>query len=285
MNDDASPRPSQQKTWLERLAHSLLREPKDREQLLDLIRDAAERHVIDYDDLDMLEGVLEVSETQVRDIFIPRGQMIVLHVHDSLATIIPKIMESGHSRFPLIEETRDEIIGVIVAKDLLPYAFDSKLHDEFNLKKLARKPMITPESKRVDVLLKEFQISHNHMAIVVDEYGKVAGLVTIEDVIEEIVGDIADEHDSEEKHIRMKNNSTYLIDALTPIEEFNDYFSAELNDEEFDTMGGLVTQHIGHLPKEQETVTIHGFTFRVLRSGKRRISLLEMDALDSNHVA
>lgn len=275
MNDEVSHKPIQQRSWLERLSHSILREPKDREQLLELLRDAAERQVIDHDDLVMLEGVLEVSETQVRDIFVPRGHMVVFNVDDTLQEIIPKIIESGHSRFPVIEESKDEIIGVVVAKDLLPYAFDEKLREQFDLKQIVRKPMITPESKRVDVLLKEFQINHNHMAMVVDEYGKVAGIVTIEDVLEEIVGDIADEHDCEQQHIQIKDDKTFTIDALTPIEEFNEYFSASLDEAEFDTIGGLVTHQIGHLPKKDEVVVIEQFSFKIIQADKRRISTLE----------
>lgn len=275
MNDEIT-KPSHQKSWLERLSHTLLREPKDREQLLDLLRDSAERQVIDRDDLEMLKGVLEVSETQVRDIFVPRGQMVVFNTEDTLADIIPKIIESGHSRFPVIEESKDEILGVVVAKDLLPYAFDAALTHQFDIKKLARKPMITPESKRVDVLLKEFQVNHNHMAIVVDEYGRVAGLVTIEDVLEEIVGDIADEHDCEHQHIRRKDETSYFVDALTPIEEFNHSFDADLSEEEFDTIGGLVVHHIGHLPKKGEYTAISQFTFTVTQADKRRISMLEV---------
>ncbi len=280
-NDEISHKQSPpSRTWLERLTHRLFREPKNRDQLLELLRDTADRQVIDQDDLDMLTGVLEVSETQVRDILVPRGQMIVLNADDPLKNIIPKIIESGHSRFPLIEESKDEIVGIIVAKDLLPYAFNTKLRKQFDLRQIARKPMVTPESKRVDVLLKEFQINHNHMAIVVDEYGKVAGLITIEDVIEEIVGDIADEHDNEEQHIRLKEGQTYVIDALTPIGEFNEYFSASLSDAEFDTIGGFIIHTMGRLPKKDETISIAEFVFKVIQTDKRRINLLEATIRD-----
>jgi len=276
MSDETSPKSNHTRTWIERLSYSLLREPKDREQLLELLRDAANRQVIDKDDLDMIEGVLEVSETQVRDIFIPRGQMIVINVDEPLQEIIPKIIKSGHSRFPVMEESKDEIVGIIVAKDLLAFAFDENLQKNFDLNQLIRAPVITPESKRVDVLLREFQINHNHMAIVVDEYGKVSGLVTIEDVLEEIVGDIADEHDSEKLQIRAKGDDTFLIDALTPIEEFNEYFSTKFSDEEFDTIGGLITNHIGHLPKVGENITINHLTFTAIHVDKRRIATLEL---------
>lgn len=276
MSDDVSQKQPQQKSWLERLSQSLSREPKDRGELVELLRDAEQREIIDSDDLEMLEGVLEVSETQVRDIMIPRAQVIFVDIEDPMEDIITLIINSGHSRFPVINENKDEIIGILFAKDLLQFAFTKKL-DHGDIEAVLRKPNFTPGSKRVDVLLKEFQIQRNHMAIVADEYGKVAGLITIEDVLEEIVGDIEDEHDEAcQKWIKSVDKQRYLIDALTPIEIFNEHFDTELSDEEFDTIGGLVTHHFGHLPVCEETVIISRFTFKVIQADKRRITQLEM---------
>lgn len=264
-----------QRSWLERLSHIILREPQDREQLIEVLRDAEHRHLLDADALDMIEGVLEVSEIQVRDIMVPRSQMIVIDITCSLEELLPQVIESRHSRFPIIGENRDEVIGILFAKDLLPYALADK-KTEFDLSCILRKPEFVPESKRLDVLLKEFRRSRNHMAIVVDEYGGVAGLVTIEDVLEQIVGEIEDEHDVvEADSINKMSEGHYMVQALTPIEDFNAYFNCELSDDEFDTIGGLVTHQLGHLPKSDEMVDIDRFQFRVVHSDDRRVRLLE----------
>jgi magnesium and cobalt transporter len=276
MNEEPASRNQPQRSWLERLSQIILREPQDRQQLIELLRDAEHRHLLDADALDMIEGVLEVSEIQVRDIMVPRSQMVVVEIASSLEELLPMIIESGHSRFPVTGENRDEVMGILFAKDLLPYSLLSNKQSDFDLSRVLRRPEFVPESKRLDVLLKEFRRSRNHMAIVVDEYGGVAGLITIEDVLEQIVGEIEDEHDiAEAASITKISDGRYTVQALTPIEEFNTFFNCELSDEEFDTIGGLVTHQLGHLPKCDEAVNIDGFRFRVLHSDNRRVQLLE----------
>jgi magnesium and cobalt transporter len=259
-------------SWLERLSHLLLREPRDREQLMELLRDAEERHLLDEQALTMIEGVMQVSEMQVRDIMVPRSLMIVVSEEDTLDELLPVLIESEHSRFPVTGEDPNQIVGILVAKDLLPCFF--KL-SEFKLKDIIRPVSFIPESKRLNTLLEEFRVKHHHMAVIVDEYGSVAGLVTIEDVLEQIVGDIEDEHDfDEEDYIKKHNETTYIVKAITPIEEFNEYFKTDYSQEEFDTIGGLVSNAFGHLPKRGENITIKNFRFKVLHADSRRIRLL-----------
>lgn len=282
MTDDPGSRRSTQKSWLERLGHVLLGEPQDQEELLDLLKDAEQRNILDTDALQMMEGVLDVSSMQVRDIMIPRSHMVSVEVNADIDNIIPVIVDSAHSRFPVLNENRDEVVGILLAKDLLKplYHGDSK---QLNLKKLLRPATIVPESKRLDVLLNEFRVNHNHMAIVVDEYGGISGLVTIEDVLERIVGEIEDEHDIEEDaNIVSNDNQAHTIKALTPIEEFNEYFNCTLSDEEFDTIGGLVIHSLGYLPQRGESVTIGNYRFKVLNSDNRRISLLEVSLVETS---
>ncbi len=266
-----------QKGWLERLSHLLLGEPMDREQLIDLLRNAHQRELLDVDALSMIEGVMQVSEMRVRDIMIPRSQMVVVDSKLGIQSMLPLIIESAHSRFPVIGDSRDEVLGILLAKDLLRY-FVSENDDEFVLEDILRPAVIVPESKRLNILLTEFRTSRNHMAIVVDEYGGVSGLVTIEDVLEQIVGDITDEHDiDEDAYIYKHSESRYSVKALTPIEDFNEYFASDYSNEEFDTIGGLVLSRFGHLPKRGEMVTIDRFRFEVLRADNRRIYLLRME--------
>ncbi|MBB71926.1 MAG: magnesium/cobalt efflux protein [Legionellales bacterium] len=276
MNDDASSRQGQPKGWLGKLSHALQRDPQDKEELVEVLRDAENRDLLDPDALNMIEGVLEVADTQVRDIMIPRSHMVVVETAESVDEFLPKIIDSAHSRFPVIGENRDEVMGILLAKDLLRFSFGTTMLSELNLKDILRPAVFVPESKRLDVLLKEFRQKRYHMAIVVDEYGGVAGLVTIEDVLEQIVGDIEDEHDPEEDTpIKAIGENKFLIQALTPVEDFNEHFSTELSDEEFDTIGGLITNNLGHLPKRGESVTLESFEFRVLSADKRRVRLLE----------
>lgn len=278
MNDESSAKPNH-RTWLERISHAILREPQDREQLVELLRDAEQRRLLDAEALHMIEGVLEVSQMQVRDIMIPRSQIVVVEIGACLDDFLPAIIQSGHSRFPIIGE-KGEILGILFAKDLLKYNFQANATTEFSLENFIRPATFVPESKRVDVLLKEFRLNHNHMAVVVDEYGGVAGLVTIEDVLEEIVGEIEDEHDiAEDAHITQQGEQLYTVKAITPIDEFNDYFDSQLSDEEFDTIGGLVMHGLGHLPKCDETIVLDNFQFRVLHSDSRRIGLLEVSVM------
>lgn len=273
-------------SWLERLSQLLLREPRDREQLMELLRDAEARHLLDEQALAMIEGVLQVSEMQVRDIMIPRSQMIVVSEENTLDELLPLVIESEHSRFPVTGEDPNQIIGILVAKDLLPYLYllqqnkktnKSEKEIEFKLKEIIRPVSFIPESKRLNTLLEEFRVKHHHMAIIVDEYGSVAGLVTIEDVLEQIVGEIEDEHDfDEEAFIKKHNEATYIIKAITPIEEFNQYFDTNFSQDEFDTIGGLVLNAFGRLPKRGENIMIQNFRFKVLHADNRRIRLLQL---------
>lgn len=267
---------TEHRSWLERLGKALLREPQDREQLVTLLRDAEQRQLLDSHALAMIEGVLQVSEMRVSDIMIPRSQMVVVNEDADPEEFLPEVIESAHSRFPVIGDSRDEIVGILLAKDLLTYCWhkDSTL---FQLRELLRPALFVPESKRLDVLLQEFRINHNHLAIVVDEYGGVAGLVTIEDILEQIVGEIEDEYDvPDDLNIKKHSETQYIIKALTPIEDFNQYFNAHLNTTEFDTIGGLVLKAFGHLPKRGETIVIDRYRFKVLHADNRRIRLLRL---------
>ncbi len=252
-------------------------EPRDLDELKTVLREAADRDIVSGDTMTMLDGVFDVAAMRVRDIMIPRAQMVVVEIDQNLDEILPVIIESGHSRFPVIGDSRDVVIGVLLAKDLLRFSGPGK-EEVFDLKGFIREPVFTPESKQLNVLLTEFRSNHNHMAIVVDEYGGVAGLVTIEDVLEEIVGEIDDEHDAEEDaNIRKEEDeSGYIIKALTPIEEFNTELDATLPDDEFDTIGGLVMHQIGHMPHPGELTKIDRFNIKVLSAESRRIHLLQV---------
>lgn len=277
MTDERSNNNAPQRGWLERLSLALMGEPRDREQLVEVLRDAQQRNLLDPDALAMIEGVMQVTEMQVRDIMVPRAQMAVVERDAPLEKILPVVIESAHSRFPVIGENRDEVVGILLAKDLLAYSEDAKGAKHFNVRDILRPVVFIPESKRLNMLLKEFRASRNHMAIVVDEYGGVAGLVTIEDVLEQIVGEIVDEHDIEEDaYIKKHADNVYAVKALTPIEEFNIYFHSNFSDEEFDTIGGLVMNRFGRLPRRGEVITIERFRFKILNADSRRIHLLQI---------
>lgn len=264
------------RSWLEKLGQVLAGEPRDRNELIEILRDAAERRLLDLNSLGMIEGVLQVPELRVRDIMIPRSQMIVIEQDMPLEQILPIVVTTVHSRFPVIGENKDEVLGILLAKDLLVYAFDDK-QKPFNLQDVLRTAVFVPESKRLDVLLQEFRLNRNHMAVVVDEYGGVTGLVTIEDVLEQIVGDIEDEHDTEDdSFIKKYSEDSFAVKALIPIDEFNEYFGLDLQDKEADTIGGLLLREFGHLPKRGESIEIQGYRFRVLRADSRRIHLLQV---------
>lgn len=264
------------RSWLERLTHALLGEPRDREQLLEVLRDAQKRELLDSEALTMIEGVLQVSEMQVRDVMIPRSQMVVLERDAPVEDILAVIVRSGHSRFPVIGDSRDEVVGILLAKDMLWYYMEGQ-RDNFNIRELLRPASFIPESKRLNVLLREFRASRNHLAIVVDEYGGVAGMVTIEDVIEQIVGEIEDEHDVEEGTFILEHDpSHFTVKALTPIEDINEQFGTDFSDEEFDTIGGLILGKLGHMPKRGETLREGPLSFKVLRADNRRIHLLRV---------
>jgi magnesium and cobalt transporter len=260
---------------LERLSSLLLREPEDREQLVQLLHAAFERRLLDAEALSMIEGVLQVSETQVRDVMIPRSQMDMLDVAESPGKFIPFVIDKAHSRFPVFEDNRDNVIGILLAKDLLRFYAEQ----EFNVREMLRPAVFVPEAKRLNVLLKEFRANRNHIAIVVDEYGGVAGLVTIEDVIEQIVGDIEDEYDFDETedNILADRSGRYRVKAVTEIADFNNHFNANFSDEDFDTVGGLVVGRFGRLPKRGESIAIDGFTFQVLRADSRKVHSLLVD--------
>ena len=261
-----------------RIKRAIKGEPWSREEIQDIIQKSETD--IDAEEKSMLAGVLEVSETQVRDVMIPRSQMVVIDIEDDIDEMIRVIVESGHSRFPVMGEDRDEVLGVLLAKDLLRY-FGRGAGQEVPMRKLLRAAAVIPESKRLNALLKEFRASHNHMAIVVDEYGGVAGLLTIEDVLEEIVGEIDDEHDPEEAaFIRAEGDRNgkpcFAVRALTRIEDFNEFFECDLGDEEYDTIGGLVMHELGRLPRRGELVKFGGFQFAVVKADKRRIDSLQV---------
>jgi magnesium and cobalt transporter len=266
MNETAKP------SLLERLSSLLLREPEDREQLVELLHHAFERRLLDADALSMIEGVLQVSETQVRDVMIPRSQMDMIDVAESPAHFIPFVIETAHSRFPVFEDNRDNVIGILLAKDLLRFYAE----EEFNVRDMLRPAVFVPEAKRLNVLLKEFRANRNHIAIVVDEYGGVSGLVTIEDVIEQIVGDIEDEYDFDETedNILVDRSGRYRVKAVTEIADFNERFGTHFSDEDYDTVGGLVVGRFGRLPKRGESISIDGFNFQVLRADSRKVHSL-----------
>ena len=266
-----------------RIKRAIKGEPWSREEIQDIIQQSETD--IDAEEKSMLAGVLEVSETQVRDVMIPRSQMVVIDIEDDIDAMISVIVESGHSRFPVMGEDRDEVLGVLLAKDLLRF-FGRSGGQEVPIRKLLRPAAVIPESKRLNALLKEFRASHNHMAIVVDEYGGVSGLLTIEDVLEEIVGEIDDEHDPEEAaFIRPEGERNgrpcFAVRALTRIEDFNDFFECELSDEEYDTVGGLVMHELGRLPRRGESIGFGGFEFSVTKADKRRIGALRVHRLET----
>ena len=269
---------SSRHTLLDRLGALLMREPGDRQQLVSLLHSSFQRNLLDADALSMIEGVLQVSELQARDIMVPRSQMEVIDVKESPDRFIPLVIQSGHSRFPVINENKDDVIGILLAKDLLRYYAGE---EEFNVRDMLRPAVFIPESKRLNVLLKEFRANRNHMAIVVDEYGGVAGLLTIEDVLEQIVGDIEDEHDFDEAddNIIQDKPGQYRVKALTEIQDFNAALGCHFDDEDFDTVAGLVINRFGRLPKRGESINIDNLLFKVLRADSRRLHLLEVERL------
>jgi magnesium and cobalt transporter len=274
MSADKSP--DDKANWYTRLRGLLKKEPDTRIDLLDMLRDDRWRKVLDSDEMAMLRGVLEVSEAQVRDVMVPRSQMVVLERAAPKEEVLETIIESGHSRFPVIGEDRDEVVGILLAKDVLSY-FISTPDEPFDFGRFLRQATFIPESKRLNTLLKEFRVSRNHMAIVVDEYGGTSGLLTIEDVLEEIVGEIDDEHDPlEAEPIQKQGDSRFHVRALTRIDDFNEYFKTDFLDEEYDTVGGLVIHELGRMPRRGESVSFQGFHFRVIQADRRRVHTLEV---------
>ena len=279
MTDDRITEP-EEKNWLEKIAHIFSSEPKSRDDVLEVLKVAKDNEVIDHDALQIIDGAMHVSEMQVREVMVPRTQMTVIKVEQPLNELLPTIIRTAHSRYPVIGENSDEMLGILLAKDLLPLILDKDCSD-FDIKSILRPATVVPESKRLNVLLREFRENRNHMAIVIDEYGGVAGLVTIEDVLEEIVGEIEDEHDTDhDSFIKKLADNDYIVKALTPIVEFNQYFDAHLNAEDFDTIGGIILQQFGHLPRRNEIAEIDGYQFRVLNADNRQVHLLRMAELE-----
>ncbi|MEY3201579.1 MAG: hypothetical protein RIR70_1129 [Pseudomonadota bacterium] len=262
---------------LEKLSSLLMREPEDREQLQALLHSAYERNLIDADALSIIEGALQVSDMQVRDIMVPRAQMDVIEISEPLDKTVDRVIETNHSRFPVIGDNKDDVLGILLAKDLLRYCAER----EFDLRDMLRPAVFIPESKRLNVLLREFRASRNHMAIVVDEYGGVAGLVTIEDVLEQIVGDIEDEYDFDEAadNILLDQTGRYRVKATTEIEDFNAAFGTAFSTEESDTVGGLVIHHLGRLPKRGEVLELDSLKVQVLRADSRRVHTLLVEKI------
>ncbi len=276
MSEPPPPGAETRKSLLDRIAAMFAAEPEDREQLLDLLRKAQEKQLIDAEALSMIEGVLQVSQLAVRDIMVPRSQMDVIDISQPPESFMPHVIETAHSRFPVIEDDRDNILGILHAKELLKLSYD----DEADVRDFLRPAVFVPESKRLNVLLKDFRDNRNHLAIVVDEYGGVAGLITIEDVLEQIVGDIEDEFDFDEESDRIvvidddPNHKRYRVQAITEIEQFNSEFGTVYADDEFDTIGGLITDHFGRVPRRGEEVIQGGLRFEVLRADPRQLHLL-----------
>jgi magnesium and cobalt transporter len=274
MNED-HPSPQPTKTWLERIGQLVSGEPRNIKELIDELRGAQANGLLSNDTLSMVEGAIEVADLAVADVMLPRAQMVCLPADAPLTEILRRVIESGHSRFPVFsDDDEDHIIGILLAKDLLK-CFAEGATIPCNIRTLLRPAALIPESKRLDILLKEFRLSRNHMAIVVDEYGGVAGLVTIEDVLEEIVGEIDDEHDEDDparkKLILPQSDGAFLVNALTPIADFNERLGCGFADDEFDTIGGMVTSEFGHLPEPGEEVVFGGFQFRVTKADARRV--------------
>jgi magnesium and cobalt transporter len=273
MNDPSNP------SLLERLSALLMREPEDRDQLIRLLRSAHDRNLLDADALSIIEGALTVSEMQVRDIMIPRAQMDVIDINEPVESFIPQVISTAHSRFPVIDQNRDDVIGILLAKDLLRYYAGE---EEFNVRDMLRPAVFVPESKPLNVLLREFRATRNHMAIVADEYGGVAGLVTIEDVLEQIVGEIEDEYDFDEvaDNIIAEPGGRYRVKALTQIADFNAAFGTHFPDEEFDTVGGLVIAELGRVPKRGDTLSVQGLRFHVRNADSRRVHTLIVEKVN-----
>ena len=276
MSEDQSSNGSGSKSWLERIGKVFSSEPRDRQELKEIISESAEKGILDAEAVTMIEGALSVSEMQVRDAMVPRSHMVVIPLDIPLDEFLPLILESGHSRFPVIGEDRDEVEGILLAKDLLRHYAESS--GPLVIKELVRPAVVIPESKRLNMLLREFRTNRNHMAIVVDEYGGVSGLITIEDVLEEIVGEIDDEHDEEEEAaIKPLGGNRFQVNALTEIEDFNEGFDCEFSDEDYGTVGGLLLAEFGRVPeRDDEVVLAERFQFRVTQADSRRIIMLEM---------
>lgn len=280
MSEDRPQSDSSDRSWIDKIALLFSSEPRNRRDVEDILRLAEENDIIDDDARTIIEGAMQVSDMQARDIMVPRAQMNVIRAEGTLEEILPQIIKSAHSRYPVIGEGPDDVLGILLAKDLLPQILEPD--ENFSIETLLRPAFVVPESKRLNVLLREFRENRNHMALVIDEYGGIAGLVTIEDVLEEIVGEIEDETDAQSDGlIRKISHDDFLVKALTPIEDFNAYFDCDFSDEEFDTIGGLVTHAFGHMPTRNEVATIDNFEFKVINADQRKIHSLRLRPLSS----
>ena len=276
MTDDQSTNDPKPRSWIDKIAQVFSDEPTDTKSLLELLRNAEQDQVLDADALSIIEGALQVSSMQVRDIMIPRSQVVTVPAKMPIQDIIELITKASHSRFPVIGENADNVIGILLAKDLLPLVMSDN-PEKFNLRDVIRPATFVPESKRLNILLKEFRETRHHMAIVIDEYGSVCGAVTIEDVLEQIVGEIEDEYDvDDDSYIKRFDDENFIVKALTPLDEFNEYFKTRFNEQEYATVGGLVLHQFGHIPERGETVNIGPFLITVLNADSRQIKLLRV---------
>lgn len=281
MSEDRSSNDPGDKSWIERIAHAFSSEPKTREDLLEVLSVAKQNEVIDDDAISIVEGAMHISDMQAREIMIPRPQMVVLKADQPLSELLPIIIETGHSRYPVVGDNLDDVQGILLSKDLLPLLWRSEKCEEVDIRSLLRPATLVPESKRLNVLLRDFREKRNHMAVVIDEYGGAAGLITIEDILEQIVGEIEDEYDEEDDlPIRKIADNDFVVQALTPIDDFNEYFDAAFSDEEFDTVGGLLLKAFGHLPSRNEVTQLDRFEFKVVNADHRQIHLLRMRAIE-----
>ena len=276
MTDDQSSIDPRPKSWIDKIAQVFSDEPTDTKSLLELLRNAEQDQLLDADALTIIEGALQVSSLQVRDIMIPRSQVVNVPTKLSPNEIIHLVTRASHSRFPVTGETVDDVMGILLAKDLLPLILNSQI-EELDIKNIVRPATFVPENRRLNIMLKEFRETRQHMAIVIDEYGSVSGVVTIEDVLEQIVGEIEDEYDvDDESYIKKFDDENHIVKAITPMDEFNEYFGTKFTDQEFTTVGGLVLQQIGHIPERGETINIGPFLITVLNSDSRQIKLIKV---------
>ncbi|MDT8397486.1 MAG: transporter associated domain-containing protein [Pseudomonadales bacterium] len=284
MTEGPSSQDSGNQSWIDKLKDVFSESVNDSKSLVEILRKAQKNAVLDADCLSIIEGALQVSDMQVREIMIPRSQVVTVEMSASPEEFLPTVIDAAHSRFPVVGESLDQVLGILLAKDLLPLILEKDVR-KFNIKDVLRPAVFVPESKRLNVLLKEFRENRIHMAVVLDEYGCLSGVVTIEDVLEQIVGEIEDEHDvDEEDFIKPFDHNSHVVKALTPIEDFNEHFQTDFSEEDFDTIGGLVLQKFGHIPEREESVSIGNFVFKVLNADNRQIRLLLVSIPGSSNI-
>jgi magnesium and cobalt transporter len=281
MSEDRSSTDPSDKSWIEKIAYAFSSEPKTREDLFELLAVAKQNEVIDDDAINIVEGAMHISDMQAREIMVPRPQMVVLKADQPLSELLPMIIDTGHSRYPVIGDTLDNVLGILLSKDLLPLLWKFETSADIDIRDILRPATLVPESKRLNVLLRDFREKRHHMAVVIDEYGGAAGLITIEDILEQIVGEIEDEYDEDDDlPIRKIAENDFVVQALTPIDDFNDHFNARFSDDEFDTIGGLLLKAFGHLPSRNEVTRLENYEFKVVNADSRQIHLLRMSKLE-----